>query len=219
MKESPMNYLGIIDIITEGINKHDPLVKDYFEKEHDKICCVCLDGVADRQLNCVHKLCELCYNRLNKCPLCRTMFKSKQIHYHIMNSVRIDIHDRPYHEAVMQTSHNFDYFWERLNHIIKQYPTGIPKTTPRRNVLKICHTMNFCLDRYVFYRKLNKLDEEDSLLQFTWNNEAGTRDNDYFHITRDPKLVSVLRNQFTRIKAMILDYFRSREFAQYFYII
>ena len=73
------DYLKVVTGIRNRINKYDKLVKHYFEKEHDKICCVCLDDIADQQMNCIHKICEHCYSKLYKCPLYRTLYKKQRL--------------------------------------------------------------------------------------------------------------------------------------------
>jgi len=122
MKDSN-DYMKVVNRITKSIKKYDKLIKQYFEKEHDKTCCACLDDIADQQMSCIHKICEHCYSTLYKCPLCRTFYKTRITYYHVINSIRINTHDRPFRhifEEEIETNkatalHYYEYFLKKVN--------------------------------------------------------------------------------------------------------
>ena len=43
-------------------------------RSNDPDCCVCFSAVANKQLNCMHKLCPDCLVRTYRCPLCRACY-------------------------------------------------------------------------------------------------------------------------------------------------
>ena len=50
--------------------------------EEDTLCYVCYEREATNVLMCSHKLCYHYYERMNKCPMCRTpYYRSDEIYY------------------------------------------------------------------------------------------------------------------------------------------
>ena len=45
--------------------------------EEELTCCVCFELFANVKLECSHKLCPTCHDKLDTCPLCRVRFKEE----------------------------------------------------------------------------------------------------------------------------------------------
>ena len=45
--------------------------------EEEFTCCVCFELFANVKLECSHKLCPTCHDKLDTCPLCRVKFKEE----------------------------------------------------------------------------------------------------------------------------------------------
>jgi len=45
--------------------------------EEELTCCVCFELFAIAKLDCGHKLCPTCHDKLDTCPLCRARFKEE----------------------------------------------------------------------------------------------------------------------------------------------
>lgn len=45
--------------------------------EDAQMCCVCYEPFANARLKCVHRLCPECFDKLDTCPMCRTVYKER----------------------------------------------------------------------------------------------------------------------------------------------
>jgi hypothetical protein len=61
------------------------------EEREDKICGVCYDCEATCKLDCVHKLCDKCYPKMDSCPFCRKTYVWKNHYLDILLDKEIDI--------------------------------------------------------------------------------------------------------------------------------
>ena len=58
----------------------EDLEKRIAEDEENNTCCVCYELFDSVPLNtCCHKLCSKCYDKLDTCPMCRTVYKEKPL--------------------------------------------------------------------------------------------------------------------------------------------
>ncbi len=68
------SFTHIIDEIDE-INKINKICKidiNEIHYENNNECCVCFENIEPKlNFSCVHSVCHLCYDKLDKCPICR----------------------------------------------------------------------------------------------------------------------------------------------------
>ncbi len=55
------------------------LEKRLAEDEEEYKCCVCYEPFANAPLECCHRLCPECFEKLDTCPLCRVSFEDKKL--------------------------------------------------------------------------------------------------------------------------------------------
>jgi len=60
-----------IEKLEANITRHLKLIEKRQQERADKICGVCYDCEATCKLDCVHKLCDKCYPKMDSCPFCR----------------------------------------------------------------------------------------------------------------------------------------------------
>ena len=61
-----ISYIKLNDFITENNLHH------LIDQKED--CCICLENNVKIDLSCKHSLCYKCYEKINKCPICRQSF-------------------------------------------------------------------------------------------------------------------------------------------------
>ena len=78
MQRPITNPEAFISKITERIERDSERVKSYFE---ENVCKICMknENCHDMPMKCSHKICKMCYFKINVCPFCRTTFKSKKV--------------------------------------------------------------------------------------------------------------------------------------------
>ena len=60
-----------IEKLEANMTRHLKQIEKIREEREDKICGICYDCEATCKLDCVHKLCEKCYPKMDSCPFCR----------------------------------------------------------------------------------------------------------------------------------------------------
>lgn len=58
---------NILDVVSSKLKYEDT---EEMLKEYDLLCPVCMEGTSNKT-SCNHALCLKCFNKIEKCPLCR----------------------------------------------------------------------------------------------------------------------------------------------------
>lgn len=129
------NYITFIEQLTRNINRDDYHVKRYFE---DRRCPVCYEFEASRALQCCHKLCHTCYDRLSLCPICRTPYNNES-----------DDESYPHIHTPRST---WNYLNHETNDILREVNKPIGAYQPYPEELEDpCSLLNIMLDRDVIF--------------------------------------------------------------------
>jgi hypothetical protein len=113
----------------------------------DKICGVCYDCEATCKLDCVHKLCEKCYPKMDSCPFCRKPYIWKNHYLDILLDKEIDI-DAPRHIPLNSRT---------LGHRLNRFESILDDTYQLSELLELCSKVNELVGKPIFYREREKV--------------------------------------------------------------
>jgi hypothetical protein len=137
----------------------------YKEKTEDKLCGVCYDLEATCKLNCVHRVCKECAERIDKCPFCRKAYIHKSIYpniYYRVDSFVIieDINER--FERITMTQEEIIKFRYKVRSLHRY------RHTERYSA---CLTINKLLGLHFFYSE-KSTNPNNSYFSYRRNNRV-----------------------------------------------
>ena len=217
-------FQKLMNKVANRVSRDDSLVKEYSNTEKDKVCCVCYEGVADQLLQCGHKLCQDCYPKLNKCPICRFQYKTpfKLITYYTLMDPPLEMspHD-PYT--------NLDWEGRGLGYDEGKYYKGWNDrldailllleekglSLSREFVVVFCNAISTMVDTHL-YTRARDLNADSDILILTFNKGDFVKD-DFMHITNNDSEYETLRSKTCKIRNLIKDYFNQRPECAFWY--
>ena len=117
------------------------------EEREDKICGVCYDCEATCKLDCVHKLCEKCYPKMDSCPFCRKIYVWKNHYLDILLDKEIDI-DAPRYIPLNSRT---------LGHKLNRFESILDDTYQLSELLELCSKVNELVGKPIFYRERERV--------------------------------------------------------------
>lgn len=205
----------LLSKIITTISNDDILVKEYFNKEKDKICCVCYEGVADQKLECAHSLCSGCYPKIGNCPICRVKYQTiitKITNYTLMDPPReISIDEELYSELdwgiykIRDPIKDYASWNERLDDILRMLET-YEQFLQRCQVMIFCHLINTMLNRHVYSRTIAMEAIDGNILTLSMFNGNFIKE-DFRHITKNETQFKTLRLKTYKIINLIKNFF------------
>jgi hypothetical protein len=155
-------------------------VSNYFNRP---VCDICMDDCICKEMpmHCSHKLCKLCYFKLDVCPYCRTPFKK---------TIMVDLSDK---HILTEKDISFPVLarWAKANveTVIRNVVdiadeiTGCDELNDEL-IMKSCRRINVYLNRHVFAKVCFVIDEE--IIPQWVVGVGGVLLNEMDHITVDP---------------------------------